>query len=347
VNVSERIDRLRRALEEPLLITNPTNVRYLTAFESSNAVLLVDADRVRLFADFRYAAAAQEVAHVEFEETKRDVLGDLAERLSGRFGFEPAHLSYSGYEKLRAGGLELVPRAAAVEALRAVKDEGELDALRRACAITDRVYERLAEEPFVGRTERDVAWTMTQLFHDDGADSVAFELIVASGPNAAKPHARATDREIGPGETVVIDAGCAIDGYTSDYTRTYSTGPLPDDLRDAYRVALEAQQAALDGIRAGLTGVQADALARSVVDATQFNGRFGHGLGHGLGLDVHEAPRLSAESADTLTPGNVITVEPGIYLDGVGGIRIEDDVVVAEGGIENVTRLRKDLVDVG
>jgi Xaa-Pro aminopeptidase len=345
--VSDRIARLRSTLEEPLLVTNPTNVRYLTAFASSNAVLLVEPDRVRLFADFRYATAAQELAGVEFEETKRDVLSDLAQRLTGRFGFEPAHLSYGGYEKLRAGGLELVPRPAAVEVLRAVKDDQELEALRRACAITDRVYERLAEERFVGRSERDVAWTMTQLFHDEGADTVSFELIVASGPNAAKPHARATGREIGRGETVVIDAGCAIGGYMSDYTRTYTTGPLPSTVRDAYRVVLEAQQAALDGIRAGLAGVDADGLARSVVDETEFRGRFGHGLGHGLGLDVHEAPRMSTESTDRLAPGNVVTVEPGIYLEGVGGIRIEDDVVVKNGGVENLTNLRKDLIDVG
>jgi Xaa-Pro aminopeptidase len=345
--MSDRVGRLRGTLEEPILVTNPTNVRYLTAFESSNAVLLVEPDRARLFADFRYATAARAVAGVEFEETKRDVLGDLAQRLSGRFGFEPAHLSYTGYEKLRSGGLELVPRPAAVEALRAVKDEQELAALRRACAITDRVYERLREEPFVGRTERDVAWAMTRLFHEEGADTVAFELIVASGPNAAKPHARASDRRIRRCETVVIDAGCAIDGYTSDYTRTYSTGPLPDEVREAYRVAFHAQQTALDGIRAGLTGVEADALARTIVDATRFKGRFGHGLGHGLGLDVHEAPRMSTESTDTLAAGNVVTVEPGIYLEGVAGIRIEDDVVVTDGGVENLTNLRKDLIDVG
>jgi Xaa-Pro aminopeptidase len=345
--LTDRVERLRERLVEPLLVTSPTNVRYLTGFQSSNTVLLVEPDRTRLFSDFRYASAAREVPDVEFAETKRDVIGDLAQRLTGRLGFEPGHMSYANYERLRAAGLELVPQAGTVEALRAVKDARELDALRRACAITDRVYERLAGEAFVGRTERGVAWTMTQLFHEEGAEAIGFQLIVASGPNAAKPHARATDREIGRGETVVIDAGCAVDGYSSDYTRTYATGPLPDRLHDAYRIVVEAQQAALDGIRAGLSGVAADRLARSVVDATAFEGMFGHGLGHGLGLEVHEAPRMSTESQDTLAPGNVVTVEPGIYLEGIGGIRIEDDVVVTTQGLESLTNLRKDLSDLG
>jgi Xaa-Pro aminopeptidase len=174
-----------------------------------------------------------------------------------------------------------------------------------------------------------------------------FESVVASGPNAAKPHSRATDRKIGAGETVVIDTGCTIDGYVSDYTRTFATGPLPDELKEAYAVCLEAQAAALDGIRAGLGGVEADRLAREIIDRTPFRGTFGHGLGHGIGLEIHEAPRMSEESGDTLAPGNVVTVEPGIYLEGVGGIRIEDDVVVTDGGIDNLTSLRKDLIDVG
>ena len=344
--MNPRIDRLRATLEEPLLVTNPTNLLYLVGFKSSNAALLVEPDRLQLFADFRYASAARDVDGVEFEETKRDLLGDLARRLSGRIGFESAFVTYAGYEKLRSGGLDLVPRPGLVEALRAVKDEQELDALRRACAIADRVYERLADETFLGRTERDVAWTLGQLFHDEG--SVAgFEPIVASGPNAAKPHSRATDRTIGRGETVVIDAGCTVDGYSSDYTRTFATGPLPDELKEAYTVCAEAQAAALDGIRSGLTGIEADGIARAVVDATRFKGLFGHGLGHGLGLEVHEAPRLSQESSDTLVPGNVVTVEPGVYLPDVGGIRIEDDVVVRNGGIENLTSLRKDLIEVG
>ena len=344
--MTSRIDRLRGSLEEPLLVTNPVNVRYLVGFKSSNAALLVDGDAVTLFADFRYATAAREVDGVEFVEAKRDLLGDLAQRLSGRIGFESAHVTYAGYEKLRVGGLDLVPRPGAVESLRAVKDEAELRAVRRACAITDRVYERLADEQFVGRTELDLAWTVEQLFHDEGS-SGAFEPVVASGPNAAKPHGRATERVIGRGETVVIDSGSAVDGYISDYTRTFATGPLPDELKKAYGVCLDAQAAALDAIGAGLSGVDADRVARDLVDATQFRGRFGHGLGHGIGIEVHEAPRMSQESKDVLTPGNVVTVEPGIYLEGVGGIRIEDDVVVTDGGIENLTNLRKDLVEVG
>jgi Xaa-Pro aminopeptidase len=256
-------------------------------------------------------------------------------------------VSYASYETLHDGGLDLMPRHGLVESLRAVKDEEELDALRAACAISDRVYDRLAEEPFVGRTERDVAWTMAQLFHDEGAEQLAFEPHVLSGANGAAPHAHTTDRRIEAGETVVVDAGCTIGGYASDYTRTFATGPLPARLKDAYRVVLEAQQAALEGIRAGRSGVDADALARSVVDGTSFAGTFGHGLGHGLGLLVHEAPRMSTESNDVLAPGNVVTVEPGIYLEGLGGIRIEDDVVVTPDGIENLTGVGKDLVEVG
>jgi Xaa-Pro aminopeptidase len=345
--VNARVERLRAALEEPLLVTNPVSVRYLSGFKSSNAALLVDGDRVRLFADFRYAEAARAVAGVEFEETARALLKDLARRLSGRIGFEADFVSYSGWETLRSGSVEPVPRSGLVERLRAVKDEEELDTIRRACAITDRAYERLAGERFVGRTERDVAWTLAELFHDEGAHDAAFEPVVASGPNAARPHGRATEREIRAGETVVIDSGCTIDGYSSDYTRTFATGPLDDELKEAYAICLQAQEAALSGIRAGLTGVEADGIARGVVDGSRFAGLFGHGLGHGLGLQVHEAPRMSTESSDTLAAGNVVTVEPGIYLPGRGGIRIEDDVAVTGDGIENMTALRKDLVEVG
>jgi Xaa-Pro aminopeptidase len=342
--VSERVRRLLESLEEPLLVTNPTNVLYLVGFKSSNAALLVAPDDVRLFTDFRYAEAARAVDGVRVEETTRSLLNDLAELLSGPIGFEADFVSYSGYETLRAGAIEPVPRRGLVERLRAVKDEGELAALKEACEITDRVYERLADERFVGRTERDLAWTIEQLFHEEGAESVAFETLVASGPNSARPHARAGDREIARGETVIVDTGCTVRGYASDYTRTFATGPLDEDLRDAYAVVLAAQQAGLEAVRAGVTGFDADAAARLVVEGSNFAGRFGHGLGHGLGLQVHEAPRLSTESTDTLAPGNVVTVEPGIYLEGRAGIRIEDDVVVTADGVANYTGFRKELI---
>ena len=344
--MTARVERLRASLEEPLLVTNPTNIYYLFGFKSSNSALLVDDDGVRLFTDFRYAEAARAVDGVRFEETKRALLWDLAERLSGRIGFEADYMSYSGWETLGSGSVEPVPRRGLVERLRAVKDEHELVAIGRACEVTDRMFERLTEERFIGRTELDVAWTIEQLFHEEGADRVAFESIVASGPNSARPHARATAREIRAGETVVIDTGCTVGAYSSDYTRTFATGPLDGVVKEAYAVVLAAQEAGLEAIRAGIAGVDADAAARQVVDATSFAGTFGHGLGHGLGLEIHETPRMSTESTDTLASGNVVTVEPGIYLEGRAGIRIEDNVVVRDGGIENFTGFRKDLITV-
>lgn len=341
-----RIDSLRAKLEEPLLVTNLVNIRYLCGFDSSNAALFVEPDRVRLFTDFRYIGSAREVAGVEAVQTKRALVAELAETVSGRIGFETV-LPFAQYETLSAGGIELVPRSGLVESLRTVKDESELEIIRRACAITDRAFERLLDVPFVGRRERDVAWDLVQIFHEEGAEGVWPEFIVGSGPTGSHPHGRAGDREIRKGELVVVDAGCLIDGYTSDYTRTFATGPIDGRMKEAYEVVSLAQDAALGGIRAGLSGVEADALARDVIDASEFKGAMGHGLGHGLGLDIHEAPRLSTESQDVLAPGNVVTVEPGIYVEGEFGVRIENDVVVTADGIEDMTGFRKDLVEVG
>jgi Xaa-Pro aminopeptidase len=344
--VNDRLSRLAERLAQPLLVTDPTNVRYLVGFDSSNAALLVERDRVRLFTDFRYIQAARAVDDVETVMTRRDLIGELAEMLSGRIAFERV-LPYGLYEVLRDGGLDLVPTSGLVEQLRAVKDEHELAQIRAACKITDRVMERLTDVRFIGRTERDVAWDLVRLFHEEGAENVSFDSIVGSGPTGSRPHARAGDRKIGAGELVVIDTGCTIGGYTSDCTRTFATGPVDEEAKEVYATVLAAQQRALDGIRAGLTGVEADALARSVIEESAFAGTMGHGLGHGLGLDVHEAPKLSSESHDTLVPGNVVTVEPGIYLDGKFGVRIENDVLVTDTGIEDLTGFRRDLIEVG
>jgi Xaa-Pro aminopeptidase len=341
-----RVERLRATLAEPLLVTTPVNVRYLTGFESTNAALLVDEEQAVLFADFRYAEAARRVEDVEFVEVERALISGVASRLEGRIGFEAAHLTYAGWELLKDAGLELVPRHGQVERLRAVKDDDELAALAAAAEITSAAYERIAGERFVGRSERELAFRFDQLVHELGGHGTSFPTTFASGPNGAVPHAHSGDRRVEDGETVVVDGGAMIDGYCADCTRTFATGTLPAELRRAYDVCLEAQLTALDVVAPGVTGRDADASARSVIGDAGYGEYFGHGLGHGVGLLVHEAPTLRPESEDTLVPNNVVTVEPGIYLTGVGGIRIEDLVVVREDGPVVLTPHTKELLTV-
>ena len=344
--MNDRVERLQASVEEPLLVTEPANVRYLTGFESTNAALLVDRERVRLFADFRYAAAGRAVEGVEFVETERALYAGLARLLSGRIGFEREHLTYAGYELLSAAGVDLVPRSGLVERLRAVKDESELGTIRRAAAITSEAFERISRELFVGWTERELAWRMEELLHELGGHGTSFPPIVAAGPTGSTPHAHPGDRRIEAGETVIVDAGCVLDGYSSDCTRTFATGPLPPELKDAYRVCLEAQLAALDALRPGFVARDVDAVARDRIAAAGLGEAFGHGLGHGVGVALQEDPRLAQTSEWVLEPGNVVTVEPGIYLEGLGGIRIEDLVVVRDGPPEILTTFPKDLVSV-
>ena len=341
-----RLERLRAGLERPLLVTSPVNVLYLTGLSSSNAAVLVEPDRARLYTDFRYIERAQAVEGIEAVETPRAVLPALAELLHGTVGFEADHVTYAGWQTLGASGLALVPTQGVVEALRAVKEPAELDAIRAAAAISDRAFEALAQERFTGRTERELAWTMDRLLHDFGGEGPAFETIVAAGANGSRPHAIPGDRPIEAGTLVTIDAGTTVGGYRSDCTRTFSTGDLPDELTRIYDVCLAAQEAGVAAVRAGVTGVEGDAAARRVIEAAGYGERFGHGLGHGVGLNVHEAPTLRPESTDTLVAGNTVTVEPGIYLPGVGGVRIEDLVTVTEDGCERLTRCTKGLLTV-
>jgi Xaa-Pro aminopeptidase len=344
--MNNRIQQLRELVQEPLLVSAPVNVRYLTGFESTNAAVLVEPERVRLFTDFRYAERAREVEGVEFEETKRYLYSDLAERLAERVAFEADALTYANYEFLREGGVELMPRRGLVEALRAEKEPEELEAIRRATDVTNRVYERLAEEQFAGRTEKELAWRMEQLFHDLGADGLAFPVDIAAGPTAASPHAVPGDRIVVEGDLVLVDAGARVDGYCSDCTRTFAVGEISDSLRDVYEIVRQAEEAGLEAIRPGVSGRDADVAARAVIEEAGYGESFGHGLGHGVGLLVHEAPVLRLESEDVLAAGNVITVEPGIYLSGVGGIRIEDLVVVTDDGCDVLTSFAKELTAV-
>ncbi len=327
-------------------MTTAVNVRYLIGFQSSNAALFVDKERTLLFTDFRYAEAARTLEGVEFVQSQRALLKTVAETLDGRVAFEATALTFDGWQTLNDAGLELVPRKGVVERLRAVKDEAELASIREAARITDQAYGALAEERFVGRTERDVAWRMEQIFHELGAHGSAFEIIVGSGPTGALPHGRPTDRVIEPNTTVVVDAGAVFRAYNSDCTRTFATGELPDDLAQAYEVCLRGQLAGLEAMRAGVSGAAADAAARRVIDDAGLGDRFGHGLGHGVGLLVHEAPTARPESEDVLEPGNVITCEPGIYLEGRGGVRIEDLVLITDGEPDVLSSYTKDLVTV-
>jgi Xaa-Pro aminopeptidase len=342
-----RLERLQSQVEAPLLVSSLVNVRYLTGLASSNAALLVEPGGTHLFTDFRYAERARAVPGVELVVTRRDIYAELAELLDGQVQFEPAALTYARYSTLAEGGVDLVPRAGLVEAMRAVKDESELDAIRRAAGVANEAFSRFVEESFVSRPERELAWRLESLMREHGAEDVSFPVIVASGPTGGSPHAVPGDRRIEAGETIVVDFGCRVGGYCSDCTRTLVTGELPDDLRHAYDAVEQAQEVGLAAVRAGADSGDVDAAARDVMEGEGHGAAFGHGLGHGLGLEVHEQPWLNQEWPSTLRAGNVCTVEPGAYLPGRGGIRIEDLVIVTDDGCEVLTPFTKEPVTVG
>jgi Xaa-Pro aminopeptidase len=341
-----RIERLAALLDEPLLVTSGVNVRYLTGLSSSNAAVLVDpAGDATLFTDFRYAQKAKALDGVTFEQTARAVIGDLSTRLAGRTIWVEAHvLTVAANEQLLEGGVQAVPQQGLVERLRAIKDESEISTIREAAAISDKVFGSLADEHFTGRTERELTWRIRELFHEHGASELSFDVIAASAENGASPHADVLDRPIPANTLVTVDAGCRVDGYASDCTRTFATGDLPDELGRAYEVCLQGQLAGLDAYAPGASGRDVDAAARNVIADAGFGEQFGHGLGHGIGLEVHEAPSVRPESTDELEAGNVVSCEPGIYIPGVGGVRIEDMVLVTDGGREQLTTHTKDLI---
>jgi Xaa-Pro aminopeptidase len=342
-----RLERLAERLELRLLVSEPVNVLYLTGLASSNAALLVDPDGpVTLYTDFRYLEAAEAVPGVELELTRRSLIADLAERLSGPLAFEADSLAFSAVETLAAGGIEPVAARGSVEALRAIKDDHELACIRRASLAAERAFEALTAETWIGRSERELAWRLRELLHGQGVDELAFDALIASGANGSRPHAHPGDELVEPRSLVIADFGARVEGYCSDCTRTLATGELPRELRAIYEVCLEAQLAAVEAIAPGMSGADADRVARRVIEAAGYGERFGHGLGHGVGLAVHESPRLSRDSSDVLEVGQVITLEPGIYLPGLGGVRIEDLAVVGEHGAELISSFPKELVSV-
>ena len=356
---ADRLAELGQRLDglgvDALLVTSRANIRYLTGFGGTNGVALVRPAAATFLTDFRYTERAAPLeAFMDVRQVTRDVMKAACEHLaelvpgSSRIGFESAHMTVAQHERLIAAApAPPVATTGAVERLRAVKDAAEQEAVRRSAALIQPVLERIAGAGLVGRTEREVAWNIQEAFHELGAEGLSFPSIVAAHEHGAQPHAEPGNDLIGPDTLVTIDLGCVLDGYCSDCTRTFATGDVPARLGEAYAVCLEAQLAAMEGIRAGLDCADADAIGRDVIAAAGLGEHFGHPLGHGVGLEVHEDPRLSAVSSATLEPGMVVTVEPGIYLPGLGGVRIEDLVIVTENGCERLTGYPKELTTLG
>jgi Xaa-Pro aminopeptidase len=357
----ERLEALRRRLAEAgldaLVVSAPPNIRYLTGFSGSSALVLVTPGSVTFLSDFRYRAQSQE----EVGALARIVIepGGLWERLFRllpecvgvqRVGFEARHLSAREAERLAdpARAVRFVGTADLVEAQREVKSPEEVEAIRRAGKVACEALEQTIPCVRAGQTEFEVAAILEGALRRGGSEWFAFPTIVASGPRAALPHARTSGRVVAPGDLLLLDFGAIVDGYCSDVTRTFVVGAEPtEEQRRLHGLVALAQRAALDGLRAGLTGRQADALARDVIAAAGDGEAFGHSLGHGIGLEVHEGPRLAATSDDVLPARAVVSVEPGVYLEGWGGVRIEDDVVLLPGGAELLTEFTRELVRLG
>lgn len=344
----ERLAKLVAEKElDQLFVSELMNVRYLTGFAGTNGACLVGGEELIFFTDFRYTERAKTEVSPEWErpEAERELIPQIVARMKGRVGFEDARLSVRQLARLEAAAsddVEFIPAGDLVEQLRAVKEPDELKRIAAAAELSDGVYEWAIERGFVGRTERDVARAVEARIRELGAEP-SFPPIVATTENGALPHAEPGEREIAAGELVVFDMGSLLDGYCSDCTRTYATGEIEDDSREVYELVLRAQQAALEAVRPAASGKEVDAVAREMIAEAGYGDRFGHGLGHGVGLEVHEAPRLAATSDDDLFEGNVVTVEPGVYMTGEFGVRIEDLVVVTADGHRNLSGLSKDL----
>jgi Xaa-Pro aminopeptidase len=354
---TQRADRLAERLAEReldmLLVTQLLNVRYLTGFTGTNGVFLVGPARRTFLTDFRYVERAKrEVPDFERLRGRDDLLEAAAEVAAGRLGFDDSHMTVRAHAKLAAKlpeGVELVPAGGMVEELRAVKDDQEVAAIRRAAALADDVYRWLIEEHgLVGHSERDVALAMERRAQDLGAEAVSFPPIVAAADNGALPHATSRrDAAIPRDVLVVVDFGVTLDSYCSDCTRTLATGALEQEAHEAYDLVLSAQRAALAAARAGADVREVDRVARDLIAGAGRAEQFGHGLGHGVGLEVHEAPRLAPTANGHLERGNVVTIEPGVYVPERFGVRIEDLVVATDGSPDVLTSIPKELTTVG
>jgi Xaa-Pro aminopeptidase len=355
VREAARQDAVLAALAErglgALVVTSLANVRYLTGYVGSNGIAVLGPRRRILLTDSRYEVAAREMARgVEVVIGRRDLLGDVAGALAGAagdgpVGVEAESLTLARHARLAAmlDGAVLEPTTGLVEGMREIKDPGEVAAMREAAAVVDRALAAVLARGIVGRSEREVAYSLLGAMLEEGAEGASFETIVAAGPRGARPHAVPGPDPIPACTLVVIDLGAVVDGYCSDMTRTVATGPLPPRLAEIYDVCLRAQRAAVDAARGGIGAAELDGVARAVIAEAGYADHFGHGLGHGVGLAIHEAPGVRPEGTATLRAGMAVTIEPGIYLEGEGGVRIEDLVILGDGGCEVISHAPKEL----
>lgn len=351
-----RIEKIRKQLKlldiDALLITKPCNRKYMSGFTGSAGYILLTHNDCLLFTDFRYVSQANAEAKIyqviqhdtKATDTIRKWLHDLNVR---RLGIEQNDVTYGTYLTWHQefGDFELVPTKHVVESARAIKDDTELNMMRKATAIADAAFAHIITLMKPGMKERDVAAELEYFIRMNGATSSAFPMIIASGERSALPHGYASDRRLQNNEFVTMDFGAQCEGYLSDLTRTVFLGTPSTKHEEVYNIVLEANLETLKKLKPGMNGIEADALGRDIIKKHGYGDNFGHGLGHGVGLEIHEAERFSVDSAETvMKPGMVMTVEPGIYIPGLFGVRIEDDIVITETGIELLTKSPKELI---
>jgi Xaa-Pro aminopeptidase len=354
----KRLRKLRTLIAkkeiDALLTSQSENLRYLSGFTGTGWLLISEQNAI-LAVDFLYLEQAKtESPGLEIIQIKQELHDWLPGLVSDfgwhKLGFEANLISYDGYHKLsevikaKQINLELVPTNGLVEQLRSLKEPEELRFITKAVELADAAFEQAKAIIRPGITEKEIAWEIEKNLRQKGSEGVPFEIIVASGPNSALPHARPTEKTICSGEPVLIDMGARISGYCSDLSRTLFLNRPNKTLQEIYNIVLQAQATAIEGIESEMAAVRADQLARSVIEQAGYGDAFGHGLGHGVGLAIHEFPRLGLSSSDSLADGMVFTVEPGIYLAEKGGVRIEDTIVLENGKVRVLTRAEKDLL---
>lgn len=355
MDIKQRLHRLRQRLYEEkldiILITQTENYRYLSGFTGSAGTLLISQDSAILATDSRYIEQAGlqapdfEIVQIK-NEGKERLFVELASRTGAKnLGFEAKDLCQAHYCRLNEAAekmhIRLIPTEGMVDSLRAIKDKDELACMIKAAKLADAAIEYITQEIHPGMKEKDVAWEIEKFLRENGSEPVPFELIVASGPNAAHPHARPTERAISENDPIVIDIGGSVGGYSSDLTRTLCLNSHDKTFNKIYDIVLRAQLAAINKLETGISAGQVDSIARKVIGQEGYGESFGHGLGHGVGLANHEQPRIGPNSNDVLVENMVFTIEPGIYIIGWGGVRIEDTVMLEKGRARMLTKVIK------